>query len=345
MNAKSLATLYKDTVDEKNAKKIFAENYVKMIDDKYPELDITYKIDYLHKASITGANPAMNEIFLIPRYESVKTATGWEKRVVGSVQFSYHFFLARATEGETEMSFSVASNVEETFSPVTNRMSKQLVSTAMVYKTKDAKPIVYKARWHEFAQRRGQGGYTKAWESKSTLMLEKCALANAMRWAYPHKMAGIYVQEEMPQSNPEEQQQQRQQQRKLAQTQKAVADQKSSDLYKSALKKLMAELRDLFKHATLEQKRAIFQREFGPYGVNIDNIGAMDLPQINSCLAKLERSKSDLAMEIFRNGDETEKAPENKKPSFSLNLENPQATTTVEGDGGVAMNTDKEGGA
>ena len=199
-----LLKLYNDTKDASH-KRVFAENYIRMIDEQHKDIPLEHKINFLHKAAITGANPVMGEIFLIPRSTKQKNPdTGtWESKTIGVVQFSYHFFLSSATEGDELDRFWVDIDTEEVPNPMTKKREKQMVAIANVLKKGSSGPIVYKARWEEFVQKSNYGVMGQ-WKTKPCLMLEKCAIANCMRWAFPRRLQGMYVQEEMGKSEKSE---------------------------------------------------------------------------------------------------------------------------------------------
>lgn len=59
-------------------------------------------------------------------------------------------------------------------------------------------PLYAVAHWHEYAQTKRDGGYTKMWSEKGALMLAKCSESLALRRAFPAELSGLYTREEMP---------------------------------------------------------------------------------------------------------------------------------------------------
>ena len=170
-------------------KRMFDDNYLDIIDRLHSDLPMRYKIDFIQKAQLSGADPRKNQIHLTT-YNSKDKVTGkWGK--VGVCIFSYHFFLSVANQtGQFENS-EIVSEVEDVFNPIKGESEKQLVSTATVYR-KGRKPVIFKARWKECYNPKNL-----IWASRPYQMLEKTALANALRWAFPETMSGMFISEEI----------------------------------------------------------------------------------------------------------------------------------------------------
>jgi len=83
------------------------------------------------------------------------------------------------------------TEVEDVFNPIRGEFEKQLVATATVYR-KNRQPVTFKARWKECYNSKNT-----IWTSRPYQMLEKTALANALRWAFPESMSGMFIQEEI----------------------------------------------------------------------------------------------------------------------------------------------------
>lgn len=168
-----------------DVKREFEKNYIETLVKLNPQLPPRYLIDFIHKAQLTGANPALNQIHLTT-YFSKKLG-----HQVGVPVFSYHFFLNIANQTGEYEGVSVDSKVEEVFNPVTSKTVTMLVSTATV-RRKGKGEVTFKARWNEFADTRNG-----MWQSKPYIMLEKTAIANALRWAFPEALSGMYISEEI----------------------------------------------------------------------------------------------------------------------------------------------------
>lgn len=56
------------------------------------------------------------------------------------------------------------------------------------------------AKFSEYAQRKKDGGLTRAWQNMGALMIAKCAEALALRKAFPQQLGGVYTDDEMQQA-------------------------------------------------------------------------------------------------------------------------------------------------
>lgn len=144
-----------------------------------------YFVDFIKKAQLTGADPRLNQVYLIPCYKNGKQSA--------NVVFAYQFFMSRASKSGLLEWFKVETEIEKYFSPVNGNVIETLVSTCWVKRKDHDYPIYYKARFPEFAPKK----LTYTWQSKPYLMLEKCSIANAFRWAFPEALSGMYISEEI----------------------------------------------------------------------------------------------------------------------------------------------------
>jgi len=173
-------------------------NYFYQLAQQHPQLQQIDFINFIHKCILFKADPRKNEIYLIPRSQSYKDANNqWQKKQVGTIVLSYQFFLKKAYESGDLDHFKVDTAVEDYFDVATMKQVKTLVSTCSVKRMSSSDYIQYKARYHEFVSKDFQGNPTAMWKNKPYLMLEKCAVANAMRQCFPSNLENVYVQEEM----------------------------------------------------------------------------------------------------------------------------------------------------
>jgi phage recombination protein Bet len=68
---------------------------------------------------------------------------------------------------------------------------------ATVWRKDMGRPIVIVRSWREYAQRKKDGGLSGQWASKPATMIEKVALAAALRRAFPHQLSKLYVSGEV----------------------------------------------------------------------------------------------------------------------------------------------------
>ena len=176
------------TTDE-DVKKSFDQNYLDILDRMYADIPMRYKIDFLHKCQLHGADPRKNQVYLMT-YNTKNRATGqWEK--TGTTVFSYHFLIHMANQTGESLGVPVSTELEEVFDPISGEVKKMLVSTATAHR-RGREPITFKARWWEFNNPKNP-----AWSQRPYQMLEKTAIANALRWAFPEALSGVFIREEM----------------------------------------------------------------------------------------------------------------------------------------------------
>lgn len=157
---------------------------------------LPYFVDFVKKAQLTGADPRLNQIYLVPAKKKCQKTNQWID--AANVVFAYQFFMDKASRTGLLESFKVETKIEDYFVPTSTtngRVTKTLVATCTVKRKNNDVPIVYKARYPEFAKN------TKTWQTMPYIMLEKCAIANAFRWAFPEALSGIYISEEMAGDN------------------------------------------------------------------------------------------------------------------------------------------------
>nr|BDT27315.1 hypothetical protein BHI3_07810 [Bacteriovorax sp. HI3] len=170
-------------------KRTFEENYIRGLFESNKDIDQSFVVDFLHQAQLSGANPAQKQIYLV-KY--------WNKGIgkkVGVVVFSYHFFLNQANQtGEVE-GLEVETKLEKVYDPITREEREELVATAIV-KRKGRGATTHKARWSEF-----YNPNSDQWKLRPYGMLEKCAIANVLRWAFPEALSGMFIEDEISEQN------------------------------------------------------------------------------------------------------------------------------------------------
>ena len=181
---------YSSFLLQNDVKRSFEENYLKMLFQKHHELPKSDIIEFIHKAQQTGANPSLNQIFLIER----NTKVGYEWKKVGTVVFSYNFIQAIANQTGEYEGYSITTGLVEKFDINTFEAKKMLASTCIV--KRKGREFPYTAYFDEYVQVK-DGKATGTWASKPYMMIEKCALSGALRRAFPEALSGMYCEEEM----------------------------------------------------------------------------------------------------------------------------------------------------
>jgi phage recombination protein Bet len=195
-------TTYSQVLLTDHVKRSFEENYLKMLFEKHKELPKGDIIEFIHKAQQTGANPSLNQIFLIER----NTKVGYEWKKVGTVVFSYNFIQAIANQTGEYEGYTIRTELQDKFD-VTDFTAKKMLCSICVVKRR-GKEFPYTAWWDEYVQTRkddktGNQVPSGTWAAKPYMMIEKCALSGALRRAFPEALSGMYCEEEMEAANGE----------------------------------------------------------------------------------------------------------------------------------------------
>ena len=175
----------------------FAENYLQYLFAENRDIPQSDVIQFLHQAQITGANPANKQIYLIKRKVKEEDERGndvWRKR--GTVVFSYQFILAVAAKTGEFAGYTSKVETRKRFDPVLKKWSEDELLASVVVRRANKGEYPYEAWWSEYAGYTSGGFLTGQWKTKPYVMLEKCAIAGALRRAFPEAMSGMYCEEE-----------------------------------------------------------------------------------------------------------------------------------------------------
>lgn len=170
------------------------ENYLSMLVKANPNLDRQHFVEFITKCQLTGADPRLNQIYLIV-HDSWNSQTQ-RKEPKGTTVFSYQFFIRLAQQTGQLEDFDVETFTDEYLDFNTTRKRPSITAKAWV-KRKGQGKFNYKARLWEFAKTTKDGLLMGNWKASPYLMLEKCAIANVMRWAFPEVLGNFYVADEM----------------------------------------------------------------------------------------------------------------------------------------------------
>ena len=206
MNLLQDYTQEREAVEKAGSKfrRVFTENQIRMLMAKNEGLAGRYLLDYLIKASITSANPALGEIHLMSYFSK---ALGHK---VGVTVWSYQWLIRKASMEKDYKGFEVECSTKA-FPRMRSQGKKNgimegkvedydtLVATCKVYR-EGRKETVYEALWTE-CYREGRQGKKNIWDERPDLMLKKTAIAGALRWAYPEVFSGVYIEEEVGSEN------------------------------------------------------------------------------------------------------------------------------------------------
>jgi phage recombination protein Bet len=180
--------------------KIVAEmdrNYLAQLVKSNPNLAKEDFVNFITKCQLTGADPRMNQIYLI--VHNAWNAQTRQSAPKGTTVFSYQFFLRLAQQTGQLESMEV-DTVKEPYLDFNSGEERPSVTTKCHVKRAGQGKITYQARFWEFAKTDKDGKLQGNWKSAPYLMLEKCAVANALRWAFPETLGNMYIADEMEKS-------------------------------------------------------------------------------------------------------------------------------------------------
>ena len=166
----------------------FDENFVQLFTSKHNDFSTSQILDFFHSCQLSGADPRKKDVYLVG-YKSNNV-------MVHTVIHSYHFLLKQANKTGKLKGVECVTETRNEFDPITGEMKKVLVAVAKIHKTDNIEPTVFEAHWPEFVKTKYNGEIIKSWKEKPRVMLQKCAIANAMRWAFPESLENIFIQEE-----------------------------------------------------------------------------------------------------------------------------------------------------
>lgn len=175
-------------------------NHLMRMKEKEPKLNASDFFDFIRKAQVTGADPMLDQIYLVPQRQNVyNPATGQKEwKTFGCTIFSYHFFMSKAdalkVDGETVYDgYETEDGIGEYMCPVTGDISRKAFAETRVYRKDKTRPTVYKAWFPEFAKFKSDGTLNAQWKKSPMGMLRKCSLCNALKLAFPNELAQMEV--------------------------------------------------------------------------------------------------------------------------------------------------------
>ena len=186
-NAGNLVQLYKNEVSGlEGSAKTFNDMQIALIKSKHPKINDLQLLEFLIKCSVTGANPTMGDVYLVEMKGRMTTT------------FSYHWMIKKANELPDYDGFTLEFVVKKV--PKVNNGKVNLVDEYCAIVTvgrKGRKDTIYEAPISEY-----YNANSPMWKTKTRIMLQKCAVAGALRWAFPEIFERTYLNEEMKLKTP-----------------------------------------------------------------------------------------------------------------------------------------------
>jgi phage recombination protein Bet len=198
----SLATIQEGSVDylmsmastpKNQIRREMDRNYLTLLKNANPNLADIYFIDFIHKCQITGADPRLNQIYLITHKAFNKDLQQQEFK--GTVIFAYLFFIQMAQKTGQLEDWGVEC-IDDTYVDIASGRKRASFTSTCWVKRKGQAKVTYTAYLWELAKQYN-GALSSTWASAPKLMLNKCAVANAFRWAFPETLGSFYIQDEI----------------------------------------------------------------------------------------------------------------------------------------------------
>ena len=179
---------------DKNLRTKVEATYLETLIQNHKGVGLSDVLNHVTKVAMTGANPFLNEVYFSSYFDKRKG-----KRV-GATIFSYRFLMRRAAETGEYGGVTVVCEKGMYLSPSPDGLTfteiETLKAVATVQRSRKV-DSVYTAWFPEFAATKIDGTLNTFWRTKPQIMLSKCAIASAIRNAFPETMGAFYIQEEM----------------------------------------------------------------------------------------------------------------------------------------------------
>lgn len=183
------------TTAKTDVKKALDRNFLKILVDANPTMDKKYFLDFIHKAQLTGADPRLNQIYLIPHKTKNYDTNDFE--VKGTVMFNYMFYMQLAQQTGTLEDWGCEVLEDAYLDIITGRKKPSWKAIAWV-KRKGREKVYYECDFWEVAKLDYKTGLPSSnWKTMPKFMIRKCAIAGAFRWAFPETLGNFYIAEEM----------------------------------------------------------------------------------------------------------------------------------------------------
>lgn len=171
-----------------------------------PELQAADFVDFINQCQLTGADPRRKQAHLVTFKKKIKVYDPQQNKQVdqwvlkANTIFSYHFFITKAQETGEMQGLKIEDGIGKYANPNTKMITDENFCKVTV--TRKGCPYEFTAWYPEFVKTKkdytsGEITITEMWLKMPKMMLQKCAIANALRLAFSEALVGMYISEEM----------------------------------------------------------------------------------------------------------------------------------------------------
>lgn len=159
---------------------------------------------FMHVCQRTGLDPFARQIHMIGRNSKNQRTDQWETKYTIQTGIDGYRVVGHRAADRTKTRISVEApewcHEDGTWRPVWSKKWGWPVAARVTIR-RNGDPFTAVAIFDEYKQTKRDGNLTSMWAQRPAGQLAKCAEALAWRMAFPHDLAGIYVEEEMQQSD------------------------------------------------------------------------------------------------------------------------------------------------
>ena len=166
-----------------------------------PDADLSV---FMHVCQRTGLDPFARQIHMIGRNSFNSKTNGWETKYTIQTGIDGYRVVGHRAADRTKTRITLEApewcHEDGSWRPVWSK-GWGWPMAARVTIRRNGDPFTAVAIFDEYKQTKKGGDLTQMWAQRPAGQLAKCAEALAWRMAFPHDLAGIYVEEEMQQAD------------------------------------------------------------------------------------------------------------------------------------------------
>lgn len=159
---------------------------------------------FMHQCQRTGLDPFARQIHMIGRNTKNQRTQQWETKYTIQTGIDGYRVIGHRAADRTKATVSVEApewcTDDGRWLAAWSKTWGTPIAARVTIRRND-RPFTATANFDEYAQTKRDGGLTQMWTQRGAGQLAKCAEALAWRMAFPHDLAGIYIDEEMHQAD------------------------------------------------------------------------------------------------------------------------------------------------